>query len=397
MKRIVLAKNKILKKKDYKDCDINIKKMFKKHLNLSYFNIIKEFPILFSIQAKYGKRKETNLSPQSVLIINSSLIGDFINSLPAIKYFVNQHKNCEIDLIVAPPLLSLSKNIEGIRSVVSMKTIFQKAKSEELPLDKLSKKYDLVIIMRIPKNILPLLKAIDFREIRTYLGVYLKLGLKFMENNSSKKVVKQMREINFEVIGDTDFHDKRIDASELFKFEESDSKNIRNSEILQNLNETKKVLIHTGSGWEIKFWSVQKWIDLINAMTELGNFSFIFVGANRQEEEYFNEIQKGLNIPVYSIIKKFDIKDTLLFMKNCNYFIGVDSGLRHLAHLINLPSISLLGPGQKNFEPLNDKGLVIDKATKCMCTNLVCFMPETCLEQITVGEVLDLIKKNWIE
>ncbi|MDQ1266589.1 MAG: heptosyltransferase, partial [Bacteroidota bacterium] len=76
----------------------------------------------------------------------------------------------------------------------------------------------------------------------------------------------------------------------------------------------------------------------------------------------------------------------LLFIRQCDFFIGIDSGPRHIAHLLDLPSISLLGPGPKSFAPLNNNGKVIDKATHG-CTNLACFYPKTCMEKIEVDEV----------
>lgn len=88
----------------------------------------------------------------------------------------------------------------------------------------------------------------------------------------------------------------------------------------------KKILIHTGSGWKLKLWGNEKWVELLNRINKLGNFRFIFIGADNQEEEDFKEIQKNLNFNIYSLIKKVDLKELILLMRFSDYFIGIDSG-----------------------------------------------------------------------
>ncbi|MDQ1267320.1 MAG: heptosyltransferase, partial [Bacteroidota bacterium] len=354
------------------------KTFFDKRINKPYFNIFREIPLLLQVSAQYSAKSKPVDYPRSILIINTSLLGDFIVSLPAINYFIKEHDSAAIDMMVAPVVYSLSTRIKGLRNVFISRTIFSDKNEDEVDFSDMPEKYDYVLIVRIPPNIIQLLNYLEFEQLRTYLGPYLKLGLKML---SGKNSVVQLTRVNFEVINEEDIDSGNIDAARFFQFDNDELKNIEDHQILKNLENQKKIVIHTGSGWEVKFWELSNWVELLERINSLGNNSFIFTGASEREEYDFQKLSELLSFPIYSIIKKFDVKDTLLFMRQCDFFIGIDSGPRHIAHLLDLPSISLLGPGPKSFAPLNNNGIVIDKATHG-CTNLACFYPKTCMEKI---------------
>jgi ADP-heptose:LPS heptosyltransferase len=52
-------------------------------------------------------------------------------------------------------------------------------------------------------------------------------------------------------------------------------------------------------------------------------------------------------------------------MKKSDYFIGVDSGPRNLAHLADLRSVTLLNPvAVKNFMPFSKKDALVEKRNR---------------------------------
>ncbi|MBI1805056.1 MAG: hypothetical protein HY033_08860 [Ignavibacteriae bacterium] len=74
-------------------------------------------------------------------------------------------------------------------------------------------------------------------------------------------------------------------------------------------------------------------------------------------------------------------------MRTSDYFIGIDSGPRNLAHLADLRSVSLLGTAPKNFMPLNKEDIVIDKFT-CRCKSFY-YLHRVSHAKISVEEVFD--------
>src|SRR6185436_8374098 len=54
--------------------------------------------------------------------------------------------------------------------------------------------------------------------------------------------------------------------------------------------------------------------------------------------------------------------DLVLLFRLADYFIGVDSGPRNIAHMTDLPSITLLGPGPHMYTPPNPRDVVLDRS-----------------------------------
>jgi ADP-heptose:LPS heptosyltransferase len=355
--------------------------------NYNYFNMFKELPLLLQVDAIYGAKKKEYPEPKSILIISTSLIGDFIVSIPAIYYYINKNSNAEIDLVVAPIMQPLARNIRGLRSVYSMNTIFHRRGDKNLKDEWKGKHYDLVLLMRIPKSIMRLLKLIDFHQVKTYLGPFLKFGINMYRSSLGKEELKQMSDVSFEIMGEKDIKIKNIDAGQVFEFNAEEIDRINKLPIFSETEGRRRIIIHTGSGWRVKFWENSRWIEFLTKINQLGDFSFIFIGSGKQEEQAYEYIQDRLDFPVHSVIRQFNIWESLLFFGQCDMFIGIDSGPRHIAHLLDIPSIVLLGPGPKTFEPLNSKWRIIDKSN-CGCTNLVCMQKRTCMDKITVEDVV---------
>jgi ADP-heptose:LPS heptosyltransferase len=371
-------KNVVIKFREFKN----------KRINSSYFNIFKEVPLLIKLNLE-KKDKIYSKNPRSTLIINTCLIGDFIASLPALKYFIDKNKVC-VDLVVSPIVEPLAKKIKGVKRVFTARSVYNRSIEKRRNSKAICGCYDFVLVMRLSEEAYELMRNIRYKKIKTYLGPYLRYGLHLLGNLSNKETIKQWSEINFETIKERRLNNQTLNFDETFKFSKPDFHKIDKFKFLKE--DKRRIVIHTGSGWSIKLWSNQNWAKLLKRIHQLGEFQFIFIGGTEEEEEHFNFIKKQLDFNVYSTIKKLDLKEMALLMKKCDYFIGVDSGPRHIAHLIDLPSVCLLGPGPKNFKPLNKNAIIIDKSN-CKCTNLFCYRKKTCMEKISVGEVFNKFRK----
>jgi ADP-heptose:LPS heptosyltransferase len=155
---------------------------------------------------------------------------------------------------------------------------------------------------------------------------------------------------------------------------------------------SKKIIIHTGSVWKMRLWENKKWISLLKKINKLGKFNFIFIGSTDIEKKSFEYIQKNLDFKIFSLINKLDLKETLLLMRMSDYFIGIDSGPRNMAHLADLRSISLLSTGLNNFMPSNKKDIVINKSD-AIFTSIFYYPKKNYMQEITTEEVLEAFKK----
>ena len=357
-----------------------------KRINYDYLKISNEIPLLLKLEFK--KKEKIIKNPKKVLIINPCLIGDFIATLPALRQFIINKKPKIVDLIVSPPLKNLAENIKGIRKVFTANSLYSRSIEKNKKNSQYKEKYDLVLVMRLSKESYKILKKIKYKSLQSYLMPYLKYAFHLTKKIITKSPMKQWREVNFEFVNEKP---KNLDFKQIFKFKKSDYNAVKKLFLKKNKNR-KIIIIHTGSGWEIKLWELKRWINLLKKINKLGKFKFIFVGGSKREKEDFEKIQKKLDFKIYSLIDKMNLKDLMILMRLSDFFIGIDSGPRNMAHIANLKSVSLLGPGPKNFMPLNKKDIIIDKSN-CRCTNLFCYKKESCVKKINVNEVFKAFKK----
>ena len=76
---------------------------------------------------------------------------------------------------------------------------------------------------------------------------------------------------------------------------------------------------------------------------------------------------------VYSLIGKTSIQEVLSIIKNSVLFVGLDSGLMHIAVSLNIPTFTIWGPSDFNlygYEKINsDKHEIIYKNIYCRPCN----------------------------
>jgi len=347
--------------------------------NLQYTPVVRELPALIRIQSFKPK---TVSSPNTVLIINCCLIGDFVLSLPAICDFIREHSKTQIDLIVSPPVAPLAKRVRGIRRVYATRTVFGRETESRVREEKLAPLYDLVVVLRLSEASRKLLATTSYRAIRTYLLPLLRYSVQLIRKPVTQ--ARQLTQFNFEVFGKRGRDDRLLSVNEIMDLE---------SVPPVETQPGRMVIIHTGSGKRLYFWPLEKWVALLESLNVLKNISFVFVGGTDEERRTFEQISSRVAFPLHSVIRRYDVLELLMLMRMGTLFVGVDSGPRHVAHLVDLPSVSLLGPGPKSFQPLNRNATVIDETHCKKCITLYCPHTPNCIGKIEVDKVSTACKK----
>jgi len=234
-----------------------------------------------------------------------------------------------------------------------------------------------VVVLRLSEPARRLLATTSYRAIRTYLLPFLRYGFHLATQPSLQ--VKQLSEFDFEVFGKVGRHERHLCVDEVFDFKDVPA---------VDAPPGRTVLVHTGSDSRVHLWPLGKWLALLENLHELRDISFIFVGGTSEEERTFKEVSRRLSFPLQSVIRRYDLLELLMLMRVSNLFVGVDSGPRHLAHLVDLASVSLLGPGPKSFQPLNRNATVIDETECKRCVTFYCPYTPSCVGKIDVETVV---------
>jgi ADP-heptose:LPS heptosyltransferase len=344
--------------------------------------MFKEVPLMIRLRLA-GRHGPILKEARSILIVNNGLIGEFVASLPAVRHLLDQTA-AEVDLIVSPTLEPLARGMLGIKTVFSSRSVYSRDTEALIVRQKSFRHYDCVVVLQLSRDTYKALKNVSYKRIKLALGAYLKYVAHVSRHLAEKTGLTQLEEVLFEVLEVQ--RTRRVECGDVLRFFGEDYEKEASFSFLKD-DAGKKIIIHTGSGWRAKLWRNESWAELLRRIHASGNFKFIFVGGTDKEAADFQDIGRQLPFVVFSLIKKVDTRELALIMKHSDCFFGVDSGPRHIAHLLDLPSVCLLGPGPKIFNPQNRNVSVIDRS-ECRCTNLFCYKSERCMDRIRVDDVL---------
>lgn len=324
-----------------------------KKINFDYLNLWKEIPLFCLLIMKKFFARRSGRGSGNILIVNPSLVGEFAASAPAIRDYIERHPSKQIDLIVSPPLKKLAEHLIGVRNVYTTASVFARA-SEQAACEQSLDAYEKTIVLRMSPAVYRLLKHTHTGRLETSLPNFIDYAFHLTINLIIGRTPRSWRVINFEMLGGTP---KDISFDNLFHFSDTEREGVAMLPALKG--EEKKIFIHTGASWVLNKWRNEKWVEALAQIHELGDYRFIFVGANNDAADY-ESIAASLPFKTYSLIDTVDWQDLALAFWLGDYFIGVDSGPRNLAHLADLPSITLLGPGPHMYTPHNGRDIILD-------------------------------------
>ena len=323
-------------------------------VNFDYLNIFKEPPLMAALLVRHFF-KRGGLAGGRVLVVNTSLIGEFAASLPALHEFIKKNSGTMVDLMVSPPLKPLAERVCGVHKVYTAKSVFARAAEEHPEGAPPANAYEKIIVMRISPSSYRALGAIKTASLKTSLSAMTAYGLHMGWRLLVGKTPKSWREVNFGMFG---YAPKDVLFEDIFDFSDADYEQLKKEVPLATL--PNKLIIHTGASWVTNQWPAERWAETLKLLRPLG-YEFIFVGSARDKAD-FDFISSKLDFPVHSLIGQISLVQLVLLLRKSQYFIGVDSGPRNFAHLVDLPSITLLGPGPHMYTPPNPRDITLDRS-----------------------------------
>jgi heptosyltransferase-1 len=150
--------------------------------------------------------------------------------------------------------------------------------------------------------------------------------------------------------------------------------------------------------WGTKHWPTEHWHAFIN----LAKNHFHITIAWGSQNEYRQAQSFCENTTNCQLTPDLNVEGMKNFLKDCDAFIGVDTGFAHLATAMNIPGIVLMGPTDKNESgPLGNNQLALDVELSCRpCHKRVCSLPiepnslrPKCLARISPEFVLKNLQK----
>jgi heptosyltransferase-3 len=99
-----------------------------------------------------------------------------------------------------------------------------------------------------------------------------------------------------------------------------------------------------GANWAPKTWPAEYFAALINLLQN--RFDAVVLLGNAQNQPLAAIVEAQVKLPVINLCGKTDLLLVAALLKRCAAFIGNDSGLGHLASAVNIPTLTIFGPGE---------------------------------------------------
>ena len=251
----------------------------------------------------------------NILFIGPTRIGDTILASSIINFLIDQNKKSKFTVVTSPFSKDLYEKMPNLEKII----VINKKKYGLHWLNILQscifKKWDLVVDLR--SSIIAYLLFTKSRKI-------------FKGNDNFHKIIQF-----------TNFLKTSKKISPLIWSDSTDEVESNN----KIKNEGPFIAVAPYSNWRQKDWSIEKYIELFKN-DFFKNYTLILTGISKDipNMEKFNKL---MNDPSLSIINLFDwgnLRHMIPIFKKCNFFIGSDSGLMHLAASTKCKTFALFGP-----------------------------------------------------
>lgn len=109
----------------------------------------------------------------------------------------------------------------------------------------------------------------------------------------------------------------------------------------KKLDVSNLILIHPGPTWPVREWPLEKWMELVGKLRGQGFTNIAQLGVGRHLN--FGQVKVPEVPGAVSLINAFTIEECIAVIAQAKLFIGIDSGLLHIAAATRTSSIGIFG------------------------------------------------------
>jgi len=142
--------------------------------------------------------------------------------------------------------------------------------------------------------------------------------------------------------------------------------------------------------WKMKKWNLDKFIKLTKILSDKG-YTILLLGGKEDEFEINKILSKKIK-NVYSTGLNNSVQEFFAIINLCDIIICGDTMAMHAALGLKKNVVAIFGPTSSNEIEMYNRGIkVIPKTCSC-CYRQECSKKITCMDEISVDEVLTAIK-----
>jgi ADP-heptose:LPS heptosyltransferase len=125
------------------------------------------------------------------------------------------------------------------------------------------------------------------------------------------------------------------------------SRQIRSRLRRAGLAEATLIVIHTGPSWTVREWPAESWTELVTRLKSSEKVKVVQIGENNDATgaERLSSLVSGAT----NWIGKLSLDQMLALLGQANLFVGIDSGMLHLAGAVGTPCVGVFGPTKPEY------------------------------------------------
>jgi ADP-heptose:LPS heptosyltransferase len=162
---------------------------------------------------------------------------------------------------------------------------------------------------------------------------------------------------------------------------------------LQQLHSVTFVVFFPGSSISEKRWGVERFRGVAELLSSIG-IKIVVVGGKEEypHGEVITDGGLGLNLAGLT-----SLSETAAVIKKSSVVVSGDSGVLHIAAGLDVPTVSLFGPGSaKKWAPKGKHHIVLNKELACSPCTMFGIVPSCqnngkCMQEIFVDEVFNAV------
>jgi ADP-heptose:LPS heptosyltransferase len=328
------------------------------------------------------------MTSQKICVIHLNQIGDLVFSLPLLKSLRDHYPGATIHSVVRPYLEGLLRDSPFVDRVIPrdaglrarlglISTLFRQ-------------RYDLMIVLPRSEESLMLACISGARLKAGFAHFPWDLGLDVKEviqgHNSWFNNAKLLMRLGIPISQDDYVGLLRVDEPQQVKG-----------------LPWQYVVISPGASSRrlVKAWDERKFASVIVRLSMEFDLGCVLVGGSDTSEcsgaitKYVTAFLKGGVQSVVDLSGKINLRELVGVLKKARIFVGIDSGVMHLASALDIPVVGLFGPTDPFYVgPQNEKSMVVRQDLNCM----PCYLREPCthrrcLEELEVEKVMEACRK----
>jgi heptosyltransferase-3 len=150
----------------------------------------------------------------------------------------------------------------------------------------------------------------------------------------------------------------------------------------------------------VREWLKQSWEQLVQQLQKKGYTNIIQIGTSQHTLTLGASEGKLIN-GVYSLVDQMTLDETIALISLAQVFVGIDSGMLHIAASVGTKSVGIWGATSARFlsSPTNRKHHIVSSVPCQGCHHRVprehwitgCPYEIRCMKEITVEKVLEKV------